>query len=318
TAEHVCTALLRRLAGTRSVGDAALAVWAAAALRHADLPWALERLDELDARPGARFVVDLSWLVSSLVAARGQLDVEARLARARSRLLDCRMAGGALFPHVTGPGLQSGYRAHLACFADQVYPVQALARLHATADDPAALAAAQAAADGICAGQGAAGQWWWHYDARTGDVVEGYPVYTVHQHAMAPMALLDLADAGGPRHDAAIARGLAWLADRPEYAGPMIHDELGVTTRKVARRDPKKLVRGVRGASTGLRAGLRLGLLDRGFPPGAGDPECRPAEFGWRLDGWLGGLDQPARERQPAGWGRSRTPGAGGGARPAR
>jgi hypothetical protein len=300
TADQVCDVLLHRLAGTGSVGDAALAVWAAAALRHADLPRALERLDELDQRPGARFVVDLSWLVSGLVAARGQVDVEARLARARARLLGSRTPGGVLFPHVTGPGLQPGYRdrywAHLTCFADQVYPVQALARLHAAADDPAALAAARACADRICAAQGAAGQWWWHYDARTGGVVEGYPVYTVHQHAMAPMALLDLAEAGGPRHDAALARGLAWLTDRPEHAGPMIHDETGVTTRKVARRDPKKLVRGVRGASTGLRAGLRLGLLDRVFRPGAVDPECRPYEFGWLLDCWLGGLDRTARE----------------------
>jgi hypothetical protein len=299
TADQVCDALLRRLAGTESVGDAALAVWAAAALRHAGLPRALARLDELDRRPGARSTVDLAWLVSGLVAARSRLDVEARLAHARARLLGSRMAGGVLFPHVTGPGLQPGYRAHLACFADQAYPVQALARLHAAADDPAALAAAQACADRICAVQGAAGQWWWHYDARTGDVVEGYPVYTVHQHAMAPMALLDLADAGGARHDAAIARGLAWLADRPEYAGPMIHDEPGVTTRKVARRDPKKLVRGVRGASTGLRPGLRLGLLDRVFPPGAVDPECRPYELGWLLDCWLGGLDRTAREQEP-------------------
>ena len=34
------------------------------------------------------------------------------------------------------------------------------------------------------------GQWWWHYDVRDGSVVERYPVYSVHQHAMAPMALL--------------------------------------------------------------------------------------------------------------------------------
>src|SRR5262249_16102078 len=151
TADQVCGALLRVLAGTRSGGARAVgggaAVWGAGGRRHGGLARALARLDELDQRPGARPVVDLAWLVSGLVAARSQLDVEARLARARARLLASRMAGGVLFPHVTGPGLQPGYRAHryrahLACFADQVYPVQALARLHAAADDPAALAAA--------------------------------------------------------------------------------------------------------------------------------------------------------------------------------
>ena len=60
----------------------------------------------------------------------------------------------------------------------------------------------------ICELQGPDGQWWWHYDTRTGKVVEGYPVYSVHQDSMAPMALLDLEDAGGPQHSEAITRGL--------------------------------------------------------------------------------------------------------------
>ena len=292
TAGEVCGLLLERLDGTASVGDAALALWAAAALRHPDAERALHRLDALDRFDGARYVVDLAWAVSGLVEARTVADVEERLARARHRLLASRLGNRVLFPHVTGPGLQPAYRSHLSCFADQVYPVQALARLHAAFGDPEALAAADACADRICAVQGVAGQWWWHYDARTGGVVEGYPVYSVHQHAMAPMALLDLAEAGGGSHDEAIGRGLAWLVRRPEYAGPMIHDEHGVTTRKVARRDPGKLVRGVRGATTGIRPGLRLGAIDRLFPPGAVDTECRPYEFGWLLDCWQGGIRQ--------------------------
>ena len=94
-----------------------------------------------------------------------------------------------------------------------MYPIQALARLHGSADDPEALATAETVAGVICGAQGAAGQWWWHYDSRTGGVVEGYPVYSVHQHAMAPMALLDLADAGGTSYIDAICRGLGWMAE---------------------------------------------------------------------------------------------------------
>ena len=85
----------------------------------------------------------------------------------------------------------------MGSFAAQVYPIQALARLHRSADDQEALAVANSVAAAICTAQGEAGQWWWHYDGRTGGVVEGYPVYSVHQHAMGPMALLDLAEAGG-------------------------------------------------------------------------------------------------------------------------
>jgi len=37
------------------------------------------------------------------------------------------------------------------------------------------LATAETVVGVICGAQGAAGQWWWHYDSRTGGVVEGYP-----------------------------------------------------------------------------------------------------------------------------------------------
>ena len=50
-------------------------------------------------------------------------------------------------------------------------------------------------ANAICNLQGPLGQWWWHYDSMTGRVAERYPVYSVHQHAMAPMALFAAQDA---------------------------------------------------------------------------------------------------------------------------
>src|SRR5918992_1100760 len=147
-----------------------------------------------------------------------------------------------------------------------------------------ALAAAKAVAERICALQGPAGQWWWHYDARTGQVVEGYPVYSVHQHAMAPMALLDLAEAGGTRHTAAIRTGLHWITAPAETGESLIDEELALVWRKVARNDPRKLVRGLRALST--RARLRLVPLDHVFPPTVVDRECRPYELGWLLYAW--------------------------------
>ena len=119
-------------------------------------------------------------------------------------------------------------------------------------------------------------------------MVEGYPVYSVHQHAMAPMALLDLADAGGQRHLEAICRGLRWLARPSETSEDLVLDEPPIIWRKVARADHRKMVRGLRAASTRLRPGMRLSLaLDRVFPPGAVDHECRPYELGWLLLAWL-------------------------------
>ena len=52
---------------------------------------------------------------------------------------------------------------------------------------------------------------------RKGRIVEPYEVYSVHQHGMAPMGLLALAEAtGDQRYVAAADRGLRWIYGRNE------------------------------------------------------------------------------------------------------
>jgi hypothetical protein len=284
TCHDLIGALAKNLDVMTSLGDVALLCWAAAEAGHGDLPRALGRLSQLAQVETPGYVVDAAWVVSALVAARQQADVEEQLSRARGRLLAAR--GEVLYPHTSGPGSR-WYRAHVGSFADQVYPLQALARLHSSADDRLALDVADGIAAAICAAQGDGGQWWWHYDARNGRVVEGYPVYSVHQHAMGPMALLDLADAGGEAHLGAICRGARWLAGPPEGTEDLIVAEPPITWRKVARGDHRKVVRGLRATSTRVRPEWRLRALDRVFPPGVVDHECRPYELGWLLMTWL-------------------------------
>ncbi|MGW7528375.1 hypothetical protein [Streptomyces sp. NPDC054783] len=299
TAEEFTGLLVESLPGVTNLGDAALIAWAAAETGHPKLSDAVARVGALDEDGRPQYTVEAAWVLSALAAARGTLDVESRFTAARDRLLRARIGGSPLFPHATGPGLVPWYRAHVSCFADQTYPLQALARAHASGvgggGDPQALAAADACAARICELQGAGGQWWWHYDARTGGVVEGYPVYSVHQHAMAPTALFDLADAGGTDFGASVRKGLRWmtdvpeLAERPELREPLIRDELGATWRKVYRGDPKKAVRAARGLGTRVAPSLRLKTLDRLYRPLCVDRECRPYEFGWMLHAWQGG-----------------------------
>ncbi|MEU1344795.1 hypothetical protein [Streptomyces sp. NPDC005827] len=297
TAQEFAGLLVESLPAVTNLGDAALISWAAAETDHPKLSDALARVEALDVEGRPQYTVEAAWVLSALAAARSTVDVERRFTAARDRLLGARIGAGPLFPHATGPGLLPWYRAHVSCFADQTYPLQALARAHASGDgdgDPEALAAAEACARRICELQGEGGQWWWHYDARTGGVVEGYPVYSVHQHAMAPTALFDLTDAGGGDFGAAIRKGLRWMTDVPELAGsahrePMILDDLGATWRKVYRGDPKKAVRAARGLSTRVAPGLRLKSLDRVYRPLSVDRECRPYEFGWLLHAWQGG-----------------------------
>ncbi|HEY3087706.1 MAG TPA: hypothetical protein VGJ59_06560 [Jatrophihabitantaceae bacterium] len=269
------------------LGAAALAVWASAEVAGVADPTLVGRLVAAARSSRPAPTVDLAWTLTALLAVRAMSDVAADADQLAARLQTAQGAQG-LFPHAVPRESLPRYRAHVGCFADQVYPIQALARHHAAIEDPNSLAAAQRCAQRIVRLQGGAGQWWWHYDVRTGEVVEGYPVYSVHQHAMAPMALLDLRAAGGIDYQLAVNRGLSWVFDPPETAAGLIHEETGAIWRKVGRRERRKAVRSIRSVTTAVSPRLRMRLLDRVCPPGVIDYECRPYELGWLLYAWVG------------------------------
>jgi hypothetical protein len=278
------------------LGAVALAGWARAEIAGEISQPVYDRLLAEVLAGGPQPTVDFSWTLSALLAAlvvqdRPELRQAATLAA--DRLLDAQ-AGQGIWGHHLPRSALARYRAHVGCFADQVYPIQALARYARATGDGRALAAANRCAGRIVELQGDAGQWWWHYDARTGDVVEGYPVYSVHQHAMAPMALFDLLEAGGDDHRAAILDGLGWLRRHPEPGGALIDPGTGAIWRKIGRREPGKATRSLRAVSTSVSPRWKLKVLDAIFAPGEVDYECRPYELGWLLYAWLsGGISGP-------------------------
>ena len=279
-----------RAVDSDDIGAVALSAWAAAEVGGRVDPKLFKRIsDALDSLPGLETVA-CAWILSAAIAAasRGGGDDLCRLA---ARKLIGAQAASGLFPHRLSSPLLDGLRAHVGCYADQVYPIQALARHFERFGDKEALAAANACAARICDLQGAAGQWWWHYDVRTGTCIEGYPVYSVHQHAMGPMALLELRRVGGRDHLRNVALGLSWLTDPPETRRTLVCEQQSVIWRKVGRRDPAKLVRKLSTVASALRPGLRLHGVNGAYPPVAIDFECRPYEFGWLFYAWLSGED---------------------------
>ena len=122
------------------------------------------------------------------------------------------------------------------------------------------------------------GQWWWHYDASSGQVADGYPVFSVHQHAMGPMALFKLGEVLHRDFDDWIYKGVRWINSNNELEFDMEDDSRKLIWRCIfrARRSLKRYLKagfGFQTEATQHENPTDLKVLY----------ECRPYELGWLL-----------------------------------
>jgi hypothetical protein len=292
--DGIRAALLARLdAPQLRPGDVGLHLWVDALAGRergdellAQLRGALGREGGLQPREG----MEIAWIVLGLahqVTAGAGAPAHDLLRVALDHALGRQHVASGLFAH-TG----RGFRRRFPNFATQIYNVLALATVAAHELDPGrrALGAARRASARLQELQLPDGGWPWLYDVRSGRVVERYEVYTVHQTAMAPMGLLQLADASGERsHVEAAGRGLEWIYGRNELGVPMLLADDQILCRSIRRRSPwsRAFLYGNTAASALSGAGGALGA--------AGTVELnrtdRPYHLGWVLEAWCGRED---------------------------
>ena len=217
-------------------GDLGLMVWLTATFapdelsrffRAVNLPVALDRY--ADARQAR--TMELAWFLAGLAhAAMGSPKTAAALtdlAVETYHRMKQNQSQHGFFGHMAEKKSLGGIlRGRIGSFADQIYPIYAMAKFATAFNVEEALGSALACASAICRAQGALGQWWWLYDSRTGRTSSRYPVYSVHQHGMAPMGLFALEQATGQSFQENIDRGLRWV-----YGS----NELGVDMRDLAQ-----------------------------------------------------------------------------------
>jgi hypothetical protein len=129
----------------------------------------------------------------------------------------------------------------LGSFASQVYPILALSRLVELNKDPRLAEILRSAAAKTCQLQGSQGEWWWIFDTRKGTVFLDYPVYSVHQDAMGPMALLAASRALQAKdYLPAISRGLEYLFKyrNPQSGDGFIDQQNSIIWRAVVKDVP--------------------------------------------------------------------------------
>ncbi|HET7121226.1 MAG TPA: hypothetical protein VFI17_08245 [Solirubrobacterales bacterium] len=195
--------------------------------------------------------------------------------------------------------------ARLGSFAAQVYPLHGLAAYYLWNGETPAPALARVAAR-IVEAQGPMGEWYWIYSTRKRAVLEGYPVYSVHQDGMAFLGLMELERLGLGSFVEPLALGLDWVFGA---------NDLGVS---LVRREPPMIHRCIMRAGSdadgpyGVPAANLRQIFLRSLTARPGrdytdaDPaqlevleECRSYHLGWAL--YADSLVQEAQARHAGG-----------------
>ena len=285
--KSIYAALLRDTDWIQGAGDLGLLIWLTASfdpdrlsdfIVKFDCETALDRYRDI--RDG--LTMELAWFLSGLAHAgatsskleRALTDVSMRT----FHLLEENQGEYGFFGHMNAKkSLQGRLRGRIGSFADQVYPIYAMSKFGKALQIEEALGSASYCAKAICEAQGKWGQWWWLYDAKSGRVSSRYPVYSVHQHGMAPMALLAVEGATGRSFREHIHRGLQWIYGANELGTDMRDLPKSLIWRCVLPGDRharfwEVALSTIRSRKTDRHAGA-LEVLH----------EQRPYEFGWLL-----------------------------------
>ncbi|NMB73859.1 MAG: hypothetical protein GYA21_01865 [Myxococcales bacterium] len=280
-------------------GDVGLYLWNAARLGASEGPQLLQRVKtatENVALLRSLEGMEVAWLMIGLVeyARVFQDDAARRLAENIGRFLFDEMVSlsGLLYQHG-----KRDLRRPLPNFATQIYGLLALSMAARAGLEDAPERYRQAAvrlAEAMLRSQLSDGGWPWIFSADEGVVVEPYEIYSVHQDAMAPMALLALYRLTQDARYLEISRkSVDWIFGQNELGQNMLQDGHGFIFRSIRRRKPWDRL------TLWSQSGLAIvrSKLPRGLPRVPNIPvktpveinrTCRPYHLGWILEAWSG------------------------------
>jgi hypothetical protein len=231
-------------------------------------------------RPGELNLQDLSWLLWGALRAE-EAGVETGLGAELQEALR-GLEGATLARHT-----RSWLRRDLVSFGSTVYYLRALherARVRGDEHSRARFDDGVRAALGF---QGARGEWPWLVSVSRGQTLDVYPVYSVHQLAMAMLFLLPALDDGRIEGVAeAIRRSWGWVDRGNELGIEFAQHEPFLVYRSLERAEPlPKLTRFARATA---RSAFRGGKPQEPAARTRVNREWRSYEAGWLLYAWSG------------------------------
>lgn len=280
--------MFRRLTAETSwiagIGDLGLLLWTCAMVSPERLPELCHTVGARDALERysdglQRKTMELAWYLTGLAHSlntglQGIQDL-GQQAWTTLGLLKANQGQRGVFGHqASSKSIRGFVRGRIGSFADQVYSIYAISEFSKYASKPEIVERALECARSICRHQGPNGEWWWHYDTVTGEIVETYPVYSVHQDGMAPMALFALAEVTGADFTSPIKKGLNWISGNNDLNFDM-RSESDLVWRNFYLPNPSRYWRQMVGTASHPHTTPVQKLLV--------NYECRPYELGWML-----------------------------------
>ena len=269
-------------------GDKGLLLYVLALSEHPAAASQFEKVKTLvatDDRFSAHVLQDACWLLYGLIAFANKFDnSEAEdLAHACFRvMLRKYFDKNTHLPYhaVSGP------RKRFVSFGGITYFLKLLDHYASAFGSSEASELFEGGVDKIISLQGQNGEWAWFYDAVTGNVVDWYEVYSVHQEAMAMLFLLPAHDRDFAKTEGAINKSVNWLFGDNELHAQIMVDEPFFSFRSIRRRGTLQREKRI------LRA-FGNAILGRSAAPAAAsdleiNTECRSYEMGWTVYAWAG------------------------------
>ena len=294
-------AILSRISEIQHIGDAALVLWAAIESREPKPDRFIDVV--LSLWPHQRDLcnaVELGWVVQAAVlCAKSENSQWAEKIRpllddAYSHLKSLYCSQHGLFRRHNRKGRFKVGRT-VSCFADQIYPIIAMSSYGAAFNDDWSIRCAASVVESICKFQGPLGQWMWHYDVDSGKICEEYPIFSVHQDAMAPMAIFAADKTAGTNHTSQIELGMRWLWGQNELKETLVLPDQGIIWRDIERRELPKFSRIARSVCCICRADGMHRMLSKPLFGFKVNRECRPYHLGWILYAWADYMETSQR-----------------------
>jgi hypothetical protein len=227
----------------------------------------------------------LAWLASGLTEAStrvgGGPELDSLLDQAQTALINRVVAGSGLMSdlhHRIGGGLTP--------VSGQFYSLIALCQLERAGRGQGAADAARKLLSALLEVQREDGSWPGIVDPVRGEAAALYPVFTVTQVALAPIALRLTQEAGLPGEAADAAdRGISWARGNNRLGFDLVHEKEARLDRGIMpKRKPGAVSRGFTSAARRLRG--RLPEPDRSDL--ILDPDLSSEDLGWVLEAWAG------------------------------